>query len=311
MSTLNCIENYIDSKKNSYACFVIEPLETGQAITLGNALRRTLLSDISGFAITGARINNLKHEFSAIPGLREDVLEILLNLKEIVFQPTFLVKEKQKKSWNQTIRFKGFLKVKGPLVVTAGMFSLPKNVLKIINPDQYICTLVRDREFYLEIDIENGVGYRLTEEVRKKNILEEFRPSRPSTLLVDALFMPIRKVNYKVKLIHDTQGNIKESLSFEIVTNGSISPHRSLQEALKILMNLFYPLFLTPELSLLLEKRKSVLQSFSGSASNLDSSLGTKKEEKKGETEFLEREEEKKETDLKQKKPKTVRKKQK
>ena len=318
MSTLNCIENYIDPKKNSYACFVIEPLETGQAITLGNALRRTLLSDISGFAVTGARINNLKHEFSAIPGLREDVLEILLNLKEIVFQPTFLAKEKGKKGLNSNLRLKGFLKVKGPLVVTAGMFSLPKNVLKIINPDQYICTLVRDREFYLEIDIENGVGYRLTEDVRKKNILEEFRPSRPSTLLVDALFMPIRKVNYKVKLIHDTQGNIKESLSFEVVTNGSISPHRSIQEALKILMNLFYPLFLTPELSLLLEKRKNVLAS-SVSCSNVDSSskekekneVDLRKKEQKEESDVSRREEEKMEADLNLKKQKTIRKKQK
>ena len=85
MSTLNCIESYIDQEKNYYACFLIEPLEVGQGITLGNALRRTLLSDLSGFAITGVRMNDVKHEFSALEGVREDVLEILLNLKEVVF----------------------------------------------------------------------------------------------------------------------------------------------------------------------------------------------------------------------------------
>ena len=81
MSTLTCIESYLDKNKNHYGCFLIEPLEVGQGVTLGNALRRTILSDLSGYAISGVRINNLKHEFSIIEGLREDVLEVLFNLK--------------------------------------------------------------------------------------------------------------------------------------------------------------------------------------------------------------------------------------
>jgi DNA-directed RNA polymerase subunit alpha len=247
MSALTCIETYIDIEKNYYGCFLIEPLETGQGITLGNALRRTLLSDLSGFAVTGARINNVKHEFSTVEGLREDILEILLNLKEIIFQSSFYSKDRIRELGLQNFRMKGFLNVKGPLIVTAGMFNLPKNILKIINPSQYICTLVTQDEFFLEIDIENGVGYKLTEETRKKNIIEKFQVSKPSTLLVDSLFMPIKRVNYKIKLIHDTQGNIKESLCFEILTNGSITPKRSLQEGLKILLNLFYPLFTSSE----------------------------------------------------------------
>lgn len=240
MHVLNSIETYIDNDNNSCGSFIIEPLETGQGITLGNALRRTLLSDLSGFAITGIRINNLKHEFSTIEGVREDVLEILLNLKELVFKPSFFQKKKE-------TNFKkiGFLHVKGPLIVTAGMFFLPKNSLKIINPQQYICTIVNDCEFYLEIDIENGFGYQLIEENKKKNSIEKFNISKPSTLRTDAIFVPIRNVNYKIKLIHDTKGNIKESLSIEITTNGSITPKRSLQEALKILLNLIYPLFIT------------------------------------------------------------------
>jgi DNA-directed RNA polymerase subunit alpha len=247
MNSLSCIESYIDKEKNYYGCFLIEPLETGQGITLGNALRRTLLSDLTSFSITGVRINNLKHEFSTIEGLREDILEIILNLKEIILKSSFLVKK-------QKIKLKAYLNVKGPLIVTAGMFYLPKNKLKIINPNQYICTIVDDTELYLEVDIENGIGYKLTEENKKKTGEEKLFLMKPSTLLIDSIFMPIKKVNYKIKLIHDTHGNIKESLCLEVITNGSITPKRSLQEALKILMNLFYPLFLTPKFVKLSEK---------------------------------------------------------
>ena len=254
MSTLTCIETYIDKEENYYGCFVVEPLETGQGITLGNAIRRTLLSDLTSYSITGVRINNLKHEFSVVEGLREDVLEVLLNLKEVIFKNSFSSKKEK-----NPLKFKAFLNVKGPVVVTAGMFQLPKNLLRIINPTQYICTIVDSSEFYLEVDIENGKGYRLTEENRRKNFEEKTFVSRPSTLLVDALFMPVKKVNYKIKLIHDSQGNIKESLNLEILTNGSITPKRSLYESLKILMNLFYPLFINFNFSALssnIAKRK-------------------------------------------------------
>ena len=112
MTTLTCIENFIDPENNQYGCFLIEPLQTGQGITLGNALRRTLLSDLTGYAITGVRINNIKHEFSAIQGLREDILEVILNLKEIVFQSSYISRSKAKK-------WKAFLNIQGPIIVTA------------------------------------------------------------------------------------------------------------------------------------------------------------------------------------------------
>ena len=239
MNKLTCIENYIDTNNNHFGSFLIEPLELGQGITLGNSLRRTLLSDLTGLAITGVRINNLKHEFSIIEGLREDILEVLLNLKEIKFKNSFSFKENLSLASSSGFKLKGFLKIKGPIVITAGMFNLPKNIIKIINPNQYICTIVDNSEIYLEIDIEKGKGYRLGEEYIKY-------PKKRSTLFIDALFMPIKKVNYKIKLIHDTEGNIKESLNLEILTNGTISPERSLQESLKILINLFYPLFVNP-----------------------------------------------------------------
>lgn len=257
MSTLTCIENYIDKDKNFYGCFLIEPLETGQGITLGNALRRTLLSDLTSFSVTGARINNLKHEFDAIDGLREDPLEILLNLKEIIFKSSFSPKEKNLPE----TKMKGFLHVKGPIIVTAGMFKLPKGLLKIIHLTHYICTIVDESELYLEIDIEKGKGYLLIDDSRTKTLDQRLEQGKGSTLLVDALFMPIKRVNYKIKLIHDTQGNIKESLNLEIVTDGSITPKRSLYEAVKILMNLFYPLLINSnflKLSSYLNKKKTI-----------------------------------------------------
>jgi DNA-directed RNA polymerase subunit alpha len=238
MSTLNAIETYIDKESNYYGSFLIEPLEVGQGITVGNALRRTLLSDLTGFAITGVRINNLKHEFSSISGLREDVLEVLLNVKEINLKSSFSALKNSNSS-----AFKGYLKVKGPLVVTAGMFQLPKNVLRIINSHQYICTILDDSELYLEIDIEKGKGYKLSDDNRKNKSLKKLSGKKPATLHIDSIFMPVKRVNYKIKLIHDSKGNIKESLNIEILTNGTVTPKRAIQESLKILMNLFYPLF--------------------------------------------------------------------
>lgn len=246
MELLNCVEtsiqnqNELESKNQLFSLFLIEPLQTGQGITLGNSLRRTLLSDLTGFAITGTRINNLHHEFSIIEGVREDVLEILLNLKEIVFKPSLKIKNQ---FISTPLKIKGILNIQGPIIVTAGMFFLPKETFQIINPEQYICTVLDNSKFYMEIDIENGVGYKLVEETRKKYFQENFLINKPSTLLVDALFSPIKRVNFKIKIIHDSYGNLKESLALEILTNGSISPKRSLQEANKILMDLFYSLF--------------------------------------------------------------------
>lgn len=250
MSTfINCIETSTDQEKNISSSFIIEPLEVGQGITLGNGLRRTLLSDINGFAITGVRINNLKHEFAMIEGIREDVLEILLNLKEVIFQPSIFLKEKNSNLKKKIpLKFKAFINVQGPKIVTAGMLYLPKDLFQVLNPEQYICTLVDDGNFYVEVDIENGTGYQLSEELRKKNLHEKLSLLKPTTLLVDAIFMPVKKVNYKIKLIHDSLGNIKESLFLEITTNGSISPNRSLQEAMKILLSLYSSLFITPNL---------------------------------------------------------------
>ena len=208
MVKINCVETIINKDKSQKGVFIIEPLEIGQGITLGNSLRRVLLSDLTNYAITSFRLNNLNHEFSIIEGVREDILEIVLNLKEIIFKSNF------SENYNPNNLLTGFLQVKGPIIVTAGLFNLPENILKIINPSQYICTILDDSEFYLEVDINRGKGYNLSNENRQVS-----NSLCSKTFPVDAIYMPIKKVNFKVKLIHDSYGNIKESLNLEIITN--------------------------------------------------------------------------------------------
>jgi len=118
------------------------------------------------------------------------------------------------------------------------MFNIPKNIFKIINPEQYICTIVTNSSLYIEFDIQNGISYQLD---KNKDIELEtsLNTINAKTLLIDTNFIPIKRVNYKIQLIHDSYGLIKESLNLEILTNGSITPKRSLKEALKLLINLF------------------------------------------------------------------------
>ena len=238
MNIIYPVQSYIDQEKNYYGSFLIGPVDIGYGITLGNTLRRILLSNLSAFAITGLRINNLKHEFTFLEGVREDLLEIILNLKEIIFRSSYF---SQKKNYK---KFKGFLKTTGPCILTAGMFNLPKNLLKIINPHQYIGTLTTAEPFLLEIDIENGSGYTLGE--TKENFYNQHSliSKENTTIFLDTNFNPIKKVNYKIKLINDSQGILKETLFIEIMTNGSITPTRSLQESLKIIVTFFSSLLI-------------------------------------------------------------------
>lgn len=236
MTSINCIENFIDKNSNHYSSFLIQPLEKGQGITLGNSLRRTLLSDITGFSATAVKINNVAHEFVSIPGIREDILEILLNLRETVFKDAF---NTHLDRYSRSVIY-GFLHVKGPILVTAGMIKLPKNSLEIINPNLHLCSIVDDSELFLEIKIENGKGSVLSNQDKQKSDIKNGLIS--NLLLLDAIYSPIKRVNYQIRIIHDSKGNLKESLILEILTNGSITPKRALQESIKILLNLFYPL---------------------------------------------------------------------
>ena len=213
----------LDSTRNSqdnniYGKFSILPLTKGHGLTIGNALRRTLLSDLSGIAITAIKIGGLEHEFSLIPGVREDLLEILLNLKQIVFAGT-LSKE--------TILT---VNVSGPKIITANDILLPDN-LKIINPTQYIAVISSNVELTMELRISSGTGYKLANSNSIRN--------GKDFIEIDAIFTPIQRINYYVENIYTKPRLLKENLIFEIWTNGSITPEYAIKNASEILINLF------------------------------------------------------------------------
>ncbi len=228
---------------NQKALFAIEPLEVGHAITIGNALRRTLLSDITGYSISSFRINGVPHEFSVLPYLREDIMEIMLNLKQIVFKPFY-----ESNLYSENVKLKALLDVKGPRIVTAAHLQLPFNQLTLLNPNQYICTIIDNSSLFIEIEIEKGKAYKLIDEKEIENSLQKVdADNKGKKIFIDSVYSPVKNVNFKVKLITDSDGNIKESLLFEITTNGSTSPKKALLEAARLLIDLFTPLLITEE----------------------------------------------------------------
>jgi DNA-directed RNA polymerase subunit alpha len=208
-------------KIQSGAChgqFVINALKPGQGITIGNQLRRVLLGDLGGMAISAVRIAGVTHEFSTIPGVREDILEILLNLKGIVL-----------KSKTKETQF-GRLKIQGPNVVTADLIELTDD-LKIINPNHYIATLSTSSILEIEFKFEYGTGYKLA----SQTFLEEDE----NYLQLDTIFMPVQKVDFKIENIYDSSNDITERLFLDIWTNGSLSPTEALESASQIIIDLF------------------------------------------------------------------------
>ena len=176
--SIKCLKS---EKIQSGAChgqFLINSLKPGQGITIGNQLRRILLGDLGGVAISAVRIAGVTHEFSTIPGVREDILEILLNLKGIVF-----------KSKTQNTQF-GRLKIQGPSVITADLIELPSN-LEIINPNHYIATISTANILEIEFKFEYGTGYRLA--------TQTFSHETDNYLQLDTIFMPVQKVDFKIE----------------------------------------------------------------------------------------------------------------
>lgn len=218
---IECIESKIKGAREHYGHFVIEPLEQGQGITVGNSLRRTILSELKGAAIVAVRIAGINHEFSTITGVREDVLEIILNLKEVVLR-----------SYSHEPQI-GRVKIQGPAVITTGLFDIPPEI-EIIDPKQYIATICSNTIFEMEFKIEQGNGYRLVDKgVDDKSI---------DFLQIDAIFMPAKKFNYTIEEKKVNASNTKEKLFLEVWTNGSISPQEAISEGATILTKLFHPL---------------------------------------------------------------------
>nr|YP_010155979.1 RNA polymerase alpha subunit [Cumathamnion serrulatum]QQY85288.1 RNA polymerase alpha subunit [Cumathamnion serrulatum] len=218
---IECIESSSKGAREQYGHFVLEPLKKGQGITVGNSLRRTILSDLQGSAIVAVRIAGINHEFSTITGVREDVLEILLNLKEVVL-----------KNYSSEAQI-GRVRIQGPAVITSGLFDLPPEI-ELVDPKQYIATVCNNTIFEMEFRIEKGNGYRLVNKgIDKKSI---------DFLQIDSVFMPAKKFNYIVeeKTINTT--TIEEKLFIEVWTNGSISPQEAISQGANVLTNLFHPL---------------------------------------------------------------------
>jgi DNA-directed RNA polymerase subunit alpha len=208
------IESEVQTR--DYGRFVIGPLETGYGITLGNALRRVLLASLEGAAITSIMVRGIHHEFSTIPHVREDMTSLLLNLKQVRF--TFQDDEEE----SARIR----LEVQGEGVVTAGDIIAPP-IVEIVNPETYLLTTDSDEaELEIEMTVARGRGYSPAEERGKLPLAE---------IPVDAIFSPVRKVNFKVERARIGQISDLDRLVLEISTDGSILPAKALSTAAQIL----------------------------------------------------------------------------
>ena len=202
--------------------FEFRPLEPGYGLTVGNALRRVLLSSLEGFAITSAKIEGIEHEFTTIPGVVEDVTEIILNLKQIRF------KRQIDEVDNELVS----ISISGQDKITAGDFQKFISGFQVLNSDHVICSLDPKVEIKLEITIDKGRGYVTSEENKNQS-------AQLGTIFVDSIFTPIKNVKYHVEDFRVEQKTDYEKLVFDIVTDGSITPQDSLTDAARILIHHF------------------------------------------------------------------------
>ena len=191
--------------------FVIEPLEPGFGYTVGNSLRRTLLSSIPGAAISSIRIEGVLHEFSTIPKVTEDVTDIIMNLKELVVRS----------ETDEPVTV--YLKAKGPGSVTAGDIAPPAGV-EILNPDLHVATLGKGGSLEMEMNVERGVGYRMAD--KNKNARDPI-----GVIPVDSIFSPVRRVSYAVENTRVEQMTDRDRLILDVETDGSITPREALASA--------------------------------------------------------------------------------
>lgn len=224
---------------SSFGRFEFRPLEPGFGMTVGNALRRILLSSLEGYAITTVKVSGVDHEFAAIPGVMEGMLEIILNLKQVRFIKTVEEVESEKVVVN----------VVGQTELTAGYISQFLTNFKVLNPDLVICRLNEDVKLQMELTINKGRGYVPAEENRPADA--EF-----GLLPIDSIHTPIKNVKYSVENYRVEQKTDYEKLNLEITTDGSIHPKDALKEAAKILIHHFM-LFSDEKITLNLEENNT------------------------------------------------------
>jgi DNA-directed RNA polymerase subunit alpha len=202
---------------DTFGRFTLEPLDRGYGTTLGNALRRVLLSSIQGAAATSVRFEGVRHEFTAVPGAREDVNDVILNLKQVIFRLNG-------SATDATIT----LKKKGPARVTAGDFQLPDEV-SVLNPDQHIAEITDGAVLDMDVMVSAGRGYMPAQypEMEDEDDI--------GILPIDAVFSPIRKVRYEVSDARVGQRTDYDRLVFEVTTNGTVRPEEAISYAAKII----------------------------------------------------------------------------
>ncbi len=205
-----------------HGSFEFNPLERGYGVTIGNAMRRILLSSLEGYAITNIKIQGVDHEFSALTGVVEDVVEMILNLKQVRFKANAGAEDNEKI----------FISIKNKEQFQAGEIGKFTNSFVVLNPELVICNIDKAIQFDIELTIGKGRGYRPAEENKQKD-------SAIGVIAIDSIFTPIKNVKYAVEDFRVEQSTDFENLIMEVATDGSIHPEEALKEAAKILIQHF------------------------------------------------------------------------
>jgi DNA-directed RNA polymerase subunit alpha len=223
MLQIQCLQSKTQEVNTLFSRFVIGPLKKGQGLTVGNALRRVLLSDLQGLAIAGVRIADVNHEFSMIPDVKEDVIDILLNLKQIVLKGNIAESSLSRLAYH------------GPGIITAKDIELPSEIT-LIEPNQYIASVNTSKTVEMEFLLKSGEGYTMSNS--SNQVPEGF-------LAIDAVYMPVKKENFFIETSTNNSATNLESLILEVYTNGSITPTEAVSAASEILQTIFGSLTLT------------------------------------------------------------------
>lgn len=226
----SCIESRIEDDQTLYGCFKLGPFYLNQGLTIANTLRRILLSELEGLSIVFVKIEGVKHEYSILHGIKESVLEILSNLKQIQFKTASKLHKPQI----------AYLNIKGPKMISAGDIKLPPR-LQCVDPDQYIATISSDGELKIKFFICQGKRYCLQSSLKsiiQKQYQKILNVKTINYLFLDAIFLPIRQVNFTLE--ENTDLN-KEFVIFEIWTKGGIHPKESLFKAINEVLRILIP----------------------------------------------------------------------
>lgn len=226
----SCIESRVEDNQTLYGCFKLGPFYINQGLTIATTLRRLLLSELEGLSIVFVKIEGVKHEYSILQGVKESVLEILSNLKQIQFKADSKLHKPQI----------AYLNVKGPGMVSAGDIKLPPQ-LKCVDPTQYITTLASDGELKIKLFICQGKRYCLQSSLKpiiQKQYKKILNTKTINYLFIDAIFLPIQQVNFTIE---ESNGLNKEFIIFEIWTKGGIHPKQSLFKAINEVLKILIP----------------------------------------------------------------------